>query len=88
MLFKARIAHRYRNRRSEPTLNPGVRPLSESGQDEQVQRPPIPNQGQVDHRLTQFILAINILDQIGLVDDIHQMQRFRDPPKHFPNADT
>ncbi|MDA0229775.1 MAG: hypothetical protein O3B21_06255 [Proteobacteria bacterium] len=38
------------------------------------------------HRLAEFFLLIRALHQIGLVDDIDQMTRFGNAPKHLVDA--
>ena len=48
---------------------------------------PITDQGEVEHRLAEFVLHVNILDGISLVDDIYQMQKLGDAPEDFADAE-
>ena len=62
--------------------------LAEIRQKKKIQDSPIFRYGQVDHGLAEFILRIGILDEVSLVDDIHQMEDFCGTPEDFAHPDT
>ena len=50
-------------------------------QSEQVQTAPAPLGGDLNHRLPEPVLPIDVLDEIDLVDHVHQMPRLGDAPE-------
>ena len=60
--------------------------LAVPGQPEQLQRPPVPRPGEMDHRLTQLGLLVRVFHEVGLVDDIDQGTRFDDTPEDSIDA--
>ena len=76
---------RHRQRRARSPFFSGIGALTESGQQEQVHNAPVPHRGKIEHGLTELFLAIHLIHQIGLVDDIHQVPSFRHAPEHLAN---
>ena len=52
------------------------------GQAENLDHSPIRGPGEMGHGLAQLFLFVGVFDQIGLVDDIDQVARFRHSPEH------
>ena len=67
----------------------GARKISfpESGQHKKIERTPITDQRQINHGLSQLILAVDIFDHVGLIDNIYQVLRFGHAPEHNVEAD-
>ena len=80
------IAGIHRQGGSEPPVQARKRALAEAGQNIQVNLAPIVKFGDIDHRLAQVVLAVQVFDQVDLVDDVDQMVRFRHPPEHLVEA--
>ena len=57
-------------------------------QREEFRHAPLAGQGEVDHELPELGFFVGVLDQVGLVDDIHQVARFRHPPEHPVRAEA
>ena len=43
-------------------------------------------QGQIDHRLAEVIITIDVFHRIDLIDDVHEMTRFGNTPEHSMGA--
>ncbi len=71
---------------TKPAIARRKRALTKTGQEECAEGPVIGEPLDTDHWLTQFVLLVDVLDLIGLIDDIDQMARFRDAPEDA--ADT
>ena len=68
-------------------LVPGEGAFAEAGQDEEAEVAPVAQQVQVGHGLAQLVFRVDVLDQVGLVDDIDQMARFGDAPEDLADAE-
>ena len=72
---------------AQPTVFAGERPLPEIRQDVELPVPPIAEIVEVQHWLTELFLAVDILHEVCLVDDIHQVLGFRYTPENNVNPD-
>ena len=66
---------------------PGKRPLAEIGQVEGRELADLRKVADPDHWLSQPVLVVQILDCVGLVDDIDQMHGLGLAPEHRVDAD-
>ena len=66
---------------TKPALFAWKGTLSMSGQPEQFKHAPVPGQGEMRHRLTKLALGVRMLNQVRLVDDVHQRPRLGDAPE-------
>ena len=76
----------HRREAAQATLAAGIRALAEERHHEQVQGSPVPLQREVHHRLAELVLAIDVLHAVGLIHDVHQMDRFCGAPEHLAGA--
>ena len=65
----------------------GKRPLPEVRQDVELPVAVVTQIVEVQHRLAEFLLAVDVFHQICLVDDIHQVLGFSDPPENNVKPD-
>ncbi len=63
------------------------RPLAEKRHSIEIEAAPIAEEREIDHGLAQELVAVDVFNRIGLVDDVHQMARFGDAPEHAMGAD-
>ena len=73
---------------TQATVPAGKGARAVPGQPEQLQCPPIPRPGDMDHRLTQLGLLVRVFHEVGLVDDVDQGTRFDDAPEDSIDAKT
>ena len=60
--------------------------LPKPGQHKQVHYTPVPDDAEINHWLAQFFLAIKTFNQVGLIDNVHQMYGFGDAPEDLANT--
>ena len=72
--------------RAQPAFGQRKGAFAEAGQDEKVEPAPILLHTQIDHRLAELVLLVDILQRVGLVDDVDQMARFGDTPEDLVDA--
>ena len=56
------------------------------GQGEEFQNAPLRRPGEVGHGLAQFAFLVGMFHEVGLVDDVDEVLRFRDAPEHAVHA--
>ena len=74
--------------RAKASLAPRKRPLAKPGQHEEIDRPPVADEGEVDERLAELVLAVDVLHEVRLVDDVDQVIGLGDSPEHPADADA
>ena len=73
---------------AQAPLPPQVCPLSKPRQHEQIESTPVADEGEVDERLAELVLAIDVLHEVRLIDDVNQMVGLGDSPEHPADADA
>ena len=68
-------------RRAEPATGSWKGARAMEGHPDHLERPPIPEPGQVGHGLTELGLSVGVLNEVHLIDDVHQALRFRHAPE-------
>ena len=71
---------------AQAPLPPRKGPLAEPRQHEEIQGAPVADEGEVDEGLPELVVAIDVLHQIRLVDDVDEMVGLGDPPEHAADA--
>lgn len=67
--------------RTQPSFRPWEKAFAKPRQQIQVERAELALARHLQHRLAKFLLAIGILDQVSLVDDVDQVIDLGHPPK-------
>ena len=67
---------------------PRERSLSKPRQHEQIQGTPVADEGEVDERLAELVLAVDVLHEIRLIDDVDEMVGLGDSPEHPADPDA
>ena len=73
----------YFERKSKAALVSNKCTFPKSGQNKQIQKSPIFDQGEIYHRLPHFFLAVGTFHLVSLIYDINKVLGFRYPPKYF-----
>ena len=63
---------------------PRVGPLAEPRQHEEIEHAPVSAEGEVQERLAQLGLEVDVLHEVRLVDDVDEMVGLGDSPEHAP----
>ena len=88
-LFGTRLVARLigdRQRSSQPGTISDERPFPKQREIEEVERSPRPLEREVDHRLAELVFKVDILDEVRLIDDVHEVPRLGDAPEHLPDT--
>lgn len=73
-------------RRAQASLAAGEGAFAEPGQQKEVERAVFQYLGDAHHGLAQLVLAVDVLDQVGLIDDVDQVLGFGHPPEYLVDA--
>ena len=71
----------------EPRVGRGERSLAEGGKVEQLEGAEVQLEREGDHGLAELLLAVQVLDAVGLVDDVDEVARLDHSPEHPVEAD-
>ena len=74
--------------RAKASLAPRKCPLAKPGQHEQIDHAPVADEGEVDERLAELVLAVDVLHEVRLVDDVDEVPGLGDSPEHPADADA
>ena len=74
--------------RAQASLAPRKSPLAKPGQHEEIDGAPVADEGEVDERLAELVLAVDILHEVRLVDDVDEVIGLGDSPEHPADADA
>ena len=69
-----------------PALGARKRAFTEPGQHEEIHRAPVARRAEPDHGLAEFVFAVDVFDQVGLVDNVDQVLGFRHAPEYLADA--
>ena len=72
---------------TQAPLPPRVGPLAKPRQHVEIERAPVADESEVDQRLADLVLAVDVLHQVRLVDDVDELVGLGDAPEHAADAD-
>ena len=73
---------------AQAPLPPRKGPLAKPRQHEEIEGAPVADEGEVDEGLPELVLAIDVLHEVRLIDDVDEMAGLGDPPEHAADADA